>query len=96
MYHRRVITLLTTVKAISWLVTVRLGAGNYSHLALVVADKGTAMSLDDRGQCRCVEVTAGDPAWELVVPHAVVACGTHWNAIHSAQIQLTHRGEACR
>ena len=31
------------------------------------------MVLDDRRQLRGSEATTGDPAWELAVPHAVVA-----------------------
>lgn len=32
------------------------------------------MSLDNRRQCRGVEIAACDPARQLVVPNAVVTC----------------------
>ena len=48
------------------------GAGIYSHLTLVVADEGAAVSLHNGRQCRCIEVPAGHPARQLIVPDAVV------------------------
>ena len=54
----------------SWSPTVR--AHVLTGLALEVADKRAAVVLDDGRQVRSGELAVGDPARELVVPHAVV------------------------
>ena len=55
----------------SWSPTVR--AHVLTGLALEVADKRAAVVLDDGRQVRSGELAVGDPARELVVPHAVVS-----------------------
>ena len=42
-------------------------------MALVVADERAAVVLDDRRQVGRGELSVGDPARQLVVPHAVVS-----------------------
>ena len=42
-----------------------------------MAHDGAAVRLDDRREGSSVEVAARHPAWELVVPHAVVATEEH-------------------
>ena len=41
-------------------------------MALVVPNKGTAVVLDDGRELGGRKPAVADPAWELVVPHAVV------------------------
>ena len=55
----------------SWSPTVR--AHVLTGLALEVADERAAVVLDDGRQVRSGELSVGDPARELVVPHAVMA-----------------------
>lgn len=45
------------------------------HLSLVVADNRRAMVLDDSSESGGRPAAASHPAWELVVPDAVVSCG---------------------
>ena len=43
------------------------------HLSLIMAYKRTTMRLDNRRQGSSIEPGIADPAWQLVVPHAIVA-----------------------
>ena len=42
------------------------------HFAFIVSHERAAVGLDDRREFRGRKAAVADPAWELVVPHAVV------------------------